>query len=294
MSGHLWYEEELGKSICVGHPLPDGYLRYAQSEVYLRRECASKKHYQIVGRPGAYGARWRYGPFGFEKYVTDEEPKISRGLGPRKVIWQRILKDDGVPSWSRSATLTVPRLSGFAELKTGEEDFRAAWSKHARRHLRTFQEIDGWRIEPVTYSEFVASYDRIDKPYFIRRLFKNILKEKIQAHGPLVRLFGVRPDRAGAPLEAGLGVLDLPEVSQSVHLVSFIHAKAKGDYVGYGLIDRWFLEEQKKGIRFLDFDAFWAPGDPAMWRGFSAFKAQFGIRFILHPLALTRSLFTFT
>ncbi|MBI2485063.1 hypothetical protein HYW18_02875 [Candidatus Uhrbacteria bacterium] len=286
MSDHLWYEGELGKTICVGAALPDGYRRYTQSEAYIRRECTAKKHYQFVGRPGAYGARWRYGPVAFEKYVADEEPYIERRGWPRKIIWQRICSNEQPSGWKLSETWTVPRLTGFVELDSG--DMTRTWSAHARRHLKTFHAASTWRLEPVTYAEFLHSYRKTDKPYFIKRLFTHVLREKIQAHGVHVRLFGARLDRPGAPLEAGLGVFDVPEIGQSVHLLSFIHPRAKMDSVGFGLMERWFLESLNKSMKFLDFDTFWAPKDPVMWRGFSAFKSQFGTRFILHPPALTR------
>ena len=103
-----------------------------------------------------------------------------------------------------------------------------------------------------------------------------------RAHGDLFHLYGVVSLDTGE-LIAGLAVLDVPEIRVSIHVTGFILPIARHTPAGVGLINHWFCESQSRGIRFCDFDGFFAPGDPISWKGFSRFKSQFGVRFVAYP-----------
>jgi hypothetical protein len=53
-------------------------------------------------------------------------------------------------------------------------------------------------------------------------------------------------------------------------------------------MDEWVQHGVRTGLKYLDFDCFYYKGDPKDWRGFSKFKSQFGIHFIVYPNPLMR------
>lgn len=83
-------------------------------------------------------------------------------------------------------------------------------------------------------------------------------------------------------------MIDVPEASLSIHHMAFYLPTAEHYSANVGLIDAWFRHGIERRLRFLDFDAFYAPGDPRSWRGFSRFKSQFGTRFIRYPNPLVK------
>jgi hypothetical protein len=278
----------LTRGAYVGDPLPEGYrLRRAAREL-LVRECAASPRSSVVDAGPVAGVGTRLGPFRFESYVGDVEPQLPDDGPLRRACWQPLTRTDCPPGWGRELLNTSTRLTGFAEIVPGAT-YDAKWVDHARRHAKRWRKEKGtaWELVIPTLDEFVAAYMKSSKALTLKLLFSADLKEKIRAHGPLVRLFGVR--RAGATrLEAGFACVDAPEAATSLHFISFIHTSARRSPVGVGLMDEWFASSVPLGLRFLDFGLFWAPGDPRSWKGFSRFKAQFGIRFIRYPRALVR------
>ncbi len=131
-------------------------------------------------------------------------------------------------------------------------------------------------------AEFAAAYRKVKKLGWLTEWFITLVKEKMKLHGTRLHLFGAREKSTGDIL-AGLAVLDIPENRSSVHMIAFVHPRAMATSVSVGLIDCWFQHALKQGIAYLDFDLFWAPGDPRAWKGFSRFKSQFGTRFIHYP-----------
>ncbi len=266
-------------------PLPEAYVPYKQCREYFARECAADPRSEVVGAPGAWGTRWRHGPFRFEKYTTDVEPAIA--AGPRRmVIWQRIARQDVPRGWWRAWSDMSVRMTGIATLAPGYE---AAWSPHARRHAAQWRKrvaVGEWEIVEPSAEQFLQAHAASRQDVALRLSFATILKEKIRSHGGRVRLIAAR--RPGGVIEAGLAVIDVPEIVQSIHLMSFLHRGAEKSSAGVGLIDRWFQTSLERGVRFLDFGLFWAPGDPRSWRGFSRFKSQFGVHLIRYPRPLIR------
>jgi predicted O-methyltransferase YrrM len=269
--------------------LPNEYHSWRQDPSFVEREVRTRTGWAVVGSREMLGLRWHFGPIWFERYIGGQEPALEKD-GPRRlVIWQT-LKRQAVPSgWRESTLVSHSRLTGFAVL---DANYRERWTAHARRHLKQWHGQKDWEIIEPSLEEFLAAYDRSPMRRGLKAMFRGLLQQKASAHGERVWLFAARKKISGAPIEAGFACLDLPETSQSVHLLSFVGGAAEDVSAGTGLVDWWFRHGLAQGFKFMDFDLFWAPGDSPSWRGFSRFKSQFGVTFIQYPPPLVKNVGT--
>ncbi len=87
-----------------------------------------------------------------------------------------------------------------------------------------------------------------------------------------------------------MATLTSPACRGSYYISGFIVKDAEHDPVMVGLMDNWFKTSLEKNIAFLHFGGFWAPGNPQNWKGYSQFKAKFGLSYIAFPPTLFRFL----
>ncbi len=269
----------------VGDPLPPGYRPFRSCTPYLRRECAATNKMMPVGTDECTGSRWRHGPWWFEGYTSDIEPKPDQAGPKRMVIWQPITRTDMPAGWKRSWVQMNPNLTGFVDLHEAEP-FWSSWKPHALRHLKHWEKFKPYEIAPINADEFMQAYRGRDVKLHDKFMNLWLIRSKLKKHGELMHFYGARD--AQGKIMAGFAALDIPEASQSIHVASFIAQAAKNSSVGVGLVANWFRDCLDKGLRFADFDLFWAWGDPFSWRGFSRFKSQFGVTFIRYPKPLIR------
>jgi hypothetical protein len=222
----------------------------------------------------------------FEQFTGDTEPDISAKKGFRFVMWQRIVRKDVPLSWHRGWEQVDLRKTGFSEIEKPERYFEH-WTPHARYYRTRFLKDTRYRIHETDLPAFIGNYKATPRPSWLTRLVAKKVNRRVEIFGDKVRFFIAQRNDVTEPA-AGLAVLDIPEISQSIHLTSFIKPFARGDTVGVGLIDHWFSQCAGKGIRFLNFGIFYTDGDPSSWQGFSRFKNQFGIRYIRYPRLLWR------
>jgi hypothetical protein len=260
------------------------YVPFRSARAYLERETKDGKR-MLVDQGAMLGIRWHHGPLWFEVFFGDTEPRIEPGPA-RMVIWQPTFAREKPKGWLHSWIQMNPRCTGYVEV--GSKDaYWKSWSDHARRHRNRWLKEDRFQIEDVSLEDFIQAYRRGSALGWLKHFFISHLRTRNALHPSLMRIFGARDKKSGEIL-AGFVALDLPEVSSSLHLVSFVDRRAMDSSVGTGLIDHWFQEAIARGTRFLDFDLFWAPGDPREWKGFSRFKSQFGTKFIYYPRPFIR------
>ncbi len=259
----------------IGDPLPHGFMSHRQSRLYL----TYNDHGEIVGEQGCLGTRNRRGPIYFESYTTDTEPKPQKQWGIGIIKWQPLSITQIPHGWHRMKKPFI-KQTGFAEIKNPIR-YWDAWTDHAKRHRTKWLNKPLYPVEVVGAQEFMGAYRRESHLFVTKYPFLGILRHDAKHHGERLVCFGAR-DSDGT-LVAGLAVLNLPDANTSSHTISFIAKRARHTSVGTALIDAWFQNAIANSIRFLNFGTFWAPGDPPAWRGFSQFKAQFGIHFIRYP-----------
>lgn len=263
--------------------LPPGFAIDRESEAFIDREIGSLPRFSKINAGGVVGMRFRLGPLVVDHFVGDVEPQIDLTEGPRRRIsWQPTIRTDVPPGWSEPLTQNALKRSGYARL-TGALDYDKTWTQHARRHKRAWEKQTDWEIREVALQPFLDAYWKSPKDPVLKGMFIHFLRKKVEGQGNHVHLAAVvrrnRPEEIGA----GFAYVDVPELKQSNHTVSFICAAAKDSSAGNGLIDYWFKHGIATGLEYLNFGNYWAPGCPREWLGFSEFKAQFGVTFIDHP-----------
>lgn len=269
----------------IGDPLLDGYVPFRSSEAYLAREYAGSSCHLARNSSGAFGIAWNVGPIRFEKYWSDSEPIRTTDEPQRLTIWQRITRNDVPRGWWRTNMPITSRMTGYVQISP-DRSFTKDWSDAAQRQLSRWQRSSR-NVTEVALEEFLEGNERSTLPRDWKKSVHAMLRSKSQKHGDRVRLFAVKANDSDR-LAAGLAVLDVPEISSSVHLAAFFLDEFRNEPFSVGLIHHWFETSLKKEIRFLDFDQFWSAGEPRSWQGFSRFKDQFGIRYIRYPKTLLK------
>lgn len=238
------------------------------------------------------GIRWSLWPLTLEEYVGDREPDLQESAQGalarnRFMMWKRIRKSEVPERWKPSR---FPwRIDGYNTL---EAEYGKTWNHNARRAVSAWKErFEGkaYRIEEISETEFAAAYRKstvgrkvggILLDSFLRKL---VLPERKGA----TSLFGMRNTKNGT-IVAGTGVLFSDSFRSSVRECPFMLREARNIFAGEALIDRWFYESLKRGMKYLFFTSFWHEGEPRSWKGFSEFKSHFGLSYIAYPPLLTR------
>lgn len=269
-------------------PLPPDFRLDREVESVVDREVKVYKQFTKVRAGDAVGFRFRMGPFVADYFIGDTEPVIDPNEGPwRRVTWQPTSRTEVPPGWKESLIRNSLKRMGYATVLS--EDYDRAWTQHARRHKRKWeQQQETWEIREIALEPFLEAYWKSPKDPVLKGLFKHFLRKKSEANGPRVHLAAVVRKAKPEDIVAGFAFVDSPEAGQSVHTISFLRGVGKEIHAGNGLIDYWFKHCLKNGIKYLNFGNFWAPGCPADWIGFSEFKCQFGVTFIDHPNTLGR------
>ena len=257
----------------------DPFIPYYQWPEYdLINDIPPHLHRKEMG-VSPRGKQWGWWPLYFEEYATDKEPQWDASAGPlRLVVWRRYRRSDIPPGW-----FTVGRqrswMEGYADITP---DYRSTWSESARRDAKRWRERSSgiYRIEPVSFDEFAGAYllSQAGKKLSDSRL--NIMRRKMSGEqSRAVRLVGVRHIETGE-LAAGMGIIDSKTYKESLYYCGFFGGQYAHDKPMTGLIDWWFADSQEKGLSRLHFGQFWIPGEPDERRGFSNFKAKFGITYV--------------
>jgi hypothetical protein len=245
-------------------------------------------HPQLVGTQPR-GVRWGVWPLTFEEYVSDLEPDLglSRATGnPRNrlVQWHRLTRNEVPPGWHAFST-RPSKLEGFAELT--DLNYTRLWNKTARYDQRAWHERFAQKKYTITtaeYTEFAAAYAQ---SLVAKKAGFESLDSVARRLGPPMHLWVARLTADGS-IAAGMAVLDSPGVRSSYYTCGFVLPCIGNDPVMTGLIDHWFTASLKKDMRYLHTGAFWMPGEPKSWQGFSRFKAKFGMHYIYYQPLLVR------
>ncbi|MBV9349489.1 MAG: class I SAM-dependent methyltransferase [Patescibacteria group bacterium] len=238
-----------------------------------------------------HGAYWRTWPFSFEEYQGDQEPDIAllpkeKRVPIRVIMWERFWRTDAPPTWIKFIDRPY-RKTGYTSLSP---EYKKNWSATARRDLRKWEKDflgSVYTIEPVTEEEFGAAYLQSTVPFYMRRAMKNEIGLRIKSGATPIILYGARRI-TDKKLIGGIALMSSPSLKISYFLAGFFLKEVSEHPVMTGLFDYWFSSSIAEGMRFLDFGNFWKKGEPASWKGFSAFKAKFGPTYFFYQPRLYR------
>lgn len=264
----------------AGDPVPAGFFDKNQSLEFLQTVTARNPSLEIVGGPDQYGLRGYIRPLCVEWYFSEAEPIIETQPFFRLIHWQplAVLRRSG---WFHNPFFGEHSQIGVVMFH--DENYFKDWPRHAKRHREHWLRHTPYEIVEVTLEDFAEAYhasgkrDLRSRTEWIQTLTDHVDWQKQDVH-----FFAAR-DQVNQEIIAGLAIVDYPDIQQSVHVVSFIHAKAEDTSVGTGLIDHSFKHGLKNGIRCMNFGVFWKNGDPKSWKNYSRFKMQFNPHLIVYP-----------
>ncbi len=270
----------------VGVGVPEGFKDREQSRMYLRTVIRETPRRKIVQEGGALGERVSLGPFVLERFVHEDEPDCRATEKFRIVFWQPYRGVVPRGWWRILNIFTIYFKRGVAVLEDAE--YWKRWSSHARRHREKFLHDKRYEIVEVDLETFARAYHatKFLDP-LTRRSFVSILRYHLAKHPNDVHLCVVRQTSDWRIL-SGLATIDYDDISQSDHVIAFIHPDAQNTSVGVGLINHWFEHGVSQGLRFLNFGILRRPGDPRSWQGYTNFKRQFHLYEILYPRPVFR------
>ncbi|MCX6820163.1 MAG: hypothetical protein NT019_02705 [Candidatus Adlerbacteria bacterium] len=270
---------------------PEGFVPYHQWPEYkLETDVPTFLGPRKVG-VDPVGMYRRFWPIVVEEYISDKEPVLVDS-DPKKIsanrvlMWQRLFRTDTPAGWKRLA-IKPRELEGFALLESAY--YVAQWSESARRYRKKWREHflnKECVVEKISAEDFKAAYVASDIKPYIRRLYTDMVTRKLAAGAPM-QFFAARDIRTKTIISA-MAVINSPTCHGSFYLCGFISKKYEHVPAMVGLMDAWHAESLASGIRFLHFGRFWQKGDPEDWKGFSTFKAKFGLHYISYPPALWR------
>lgn len=269
----------------VGAPLPTGYRRHNATPAYLEREYRHRPGFQLVPAGTSFGIRTSGGPLTLEQYYGDTEPALSPDSRSRLVLWHPTQRTGQPKSWRRVPFSIHRQLSGFHDLAEADA-YWTTWSSQAQRHRLAWTKSTQLRACTPDLERFLEAYRRSGQLSGLIRLFEEHIRHQVVAHAGHFHFFGVETN--DGELVSAIATLDIPESQLSFHVTSFILPSARNTPAGVAILDLWFRAAKAKGLRFLDFDGFWTEGEPSSWKGYSRFKAQFGMTYIRYPKPLFR------
>lgn len=275
----------------LGDPLPKSFKDKKQSVSFLKVMINKDRQEEIVGEWGCWGTRKKIGPFIFEHYVSDIEPKIKPFKSCRFISWQPLTGLKGVKRWVTNYLFSSCSQIGVVTVSEGEEYWKN-WSNHAIRHRKKWLKNNEYKIEEVEFSKFKKAYRKARHVNrILHKRYLKVIKDVYYRNSQATHFFGVCRLKNQRML-AGMVVIDCDDILQSVQIMSFVDEKAKGLSAGVGLVDYWYRHAINKGLKYLNFGLVWRKGDPRSWKGFSEFKKQFNLYLIVYPKSKLKVIFS--
>jgi len=250
--------------------------READGELLTSHETHSLEH------PGhaLVGLRSTPYPLRLEWIFSQYEPFVMNGAR-RVVFWQPLAARPRPRGWMRLPFPSGLRRTGFTDVGDGRA-YWEAWPKDSRYSRRKWLEQEAYAVEDADLAQFEAGFSRARPHSELFGIYSGLLRKKVVQHPGLMRFRGIWHPSSPVPV-GGSAIMYVPEAQASVLVGSFFHRDHAASCIGTGVIDDWFAVSIADGYRFMDFDLFWAPGDPGSWKGYSRFKAQFDTTLISYP-----------
>lgn len=271
----------------VGDPIPEGFTTKQQSEIYLQAGTRTLKS-TIVGQKNSRGLRYSWGPLALEVYACGNQPQLDKWRGLRLVMWSPTRPVAKNMWWWENPLASAGWQIGICKSSL---KYWGRWSDHARRHLKKWQNQSRFVIHLASVDEFETAYNASRKlDSTLRWAFMREVKSYLPDNSDKLSIWLIRDTQTNHEV-AGLVTVDLTDVDQTVHLVSFIGKEAQRLSVGYGLISQWCEQTNERGINWMNFGILWQPKDPVAWKGYSKFKRQFGLYIIRYPKPRARLTF---
>ncbi|MBW7954630.1 hypothetical protein H3C61_02355 [Candidatus Gracilibacteria bacterium] len=234
-------------------PLDHGYYRTI-SPVYEKYLTTCNLKIQKLNNNKFGWIKNIFGLFQIAKFErVDEEPNIEElkknGFKHGIVIWIPYTRCKNPTGWKNLWLNSHFTTTGFSIIEN--EFYYKKWKERAIRARKKFLNNSDLRIELVDTDIFQKYYKeaKISQPY----------KYDFMKYHKTISSFDKQKDIKNmicfynGQVVAGLSVIDYNNNS-SAHLVSFLTNEGKTLQAGTGLIDFWFKNSFKNGLKYINFD----------------------------------------
>lgn len=181
------------------------------------------------------------------------------------------------PGWKRVSSHDLAAVSVL------RDDYRAAWSEQARRHLRAFEK-SGLHLALGTLADIDAIAPHSQVPKHMQTVFRNVVKRHLAVQPDTVD-FLIARDQHDAPVAAFVAG-NCDEILQSAYLLGGFHEDFAKHHPMVGLIDWWFRRSRERGYATVNFGDITPPNPLPFIEhgiGYSVFKTHFGIHRVWLP-----------
>lgn len=225
-------------------------------------------------------------------YFGQTAPNVSR----KKFWWPTIFVWDTVnlpalkerQGWIQIGNTPRKRL-GVLEVR--DEFFYKKWSttaKYDRKVWLTMKDVL-YEIVDMEAQEFFNEYRKSDTYIHMGKDVRNLalhgaerrlLFKKVRVHFLAAKESSTGKVLAGFVYEASTTGVN------TYYSIGFVHSYKEKAPLMTGLINEWIERERVRGYIWFNFGAFWKPGDPKSWIGYTNFKKKFGV--VIHDLPPSR------
>ena len=263
----------------------DFFYHRTSAEIYRPyiESCGNITTFDIGNNPQYAWKKWLFGDsIHIVKYErTDIEPNIEQlkqwWIKHGMVTWIPYSRQD-IPLWWKRLWLTDHFHVTSVNLL--DNNYTSKWNERARRALKKYEK-SGAEIKMVDSETFIKAFKDTRVKHWFKSDYINNYK-RIRAFDPeKVRQWIVYYNNRAV---AWLACLDYIN-NHSVHFVAFTGKESYHIQWWTGLIDAWFRDSVKKGIKYITFDQLRNPHGPRDQRWYTEFKENFSEFWLSFPKA---------
>ena len=241
------------------------------------------------------GLRRGFWPLYAESYVSDIEPCTALAGPGRLVMWQRLNRTSIPPGWKANGLALFlddkgSCREGFTRIyQDGTHFDNWAPTERARRKRWINQSLDKeYIILTVSVDVFWNAYKTSATWRKIEFFYRMMLHKQLILWADRSLTCRVVKNSNTGDIVAGMATLDSLECRGSYYFIGFLCESGKKDHAMTGLMNDWFENSTRKGIKYIYFGQFWDKDSPHNWKGFSDFKAKFTTDYIDFPPLLVK------
>lgn len=256
---------------------------FPQEHLYYRTSSPNYRKYledygaTTIPMNGGKQFWWRKWPKSWFQIIKfekiDEEPDIEMlrkkyGVRHAWIIWIPATRTD-IPTWWKILWMTSHYVTTWIALL--EPEYWKRWSERSRRARNKYKKMNV-EIKQVEPYEFVEGFKITPTKHPFKKDYIKFYTHITQINPLNIRNYVAYYD---GKIVAGLAVHDYNDGKSSVHLVAYTNRKYYHTQAWTGLIDRWYEDSLKMGVKFIDYDRLREKFGPADQKGYTEFKENF-------------------
>lgn len=272
------------------YQFPKEHLYYRTSSPNYRKYLEDYKATIIPVNDGKQFG-WRKWPKSWFQIIKFEKIDVEPDIEMLKtrywvrhawIIWIPATRREIPAGWRKLWLTSHYTTTGIVNL---DEEYWKKWNERSRRARKKYKQ-NGVEIKLVTPEEFVEGFKITPTKHAFKKDYIKYYTHITKINPKTIRSYVAYYE---GKIVAGLAVHDYNDGKSSVHLVAYTNRKFYHTQAGTWLIDRWYEDSVKMGIKYIDFDRLREKHGPRDQKGYTEFKENF----IQHKFNFKESYFKF-